>query len=451
MLDYASNPEKTERAATLNHEHGTADLQQALAYTTQQGKTSTETACFVTGVHCDASNAFAEMQAVKTRFGKVSGNVAYHGYQSFLPGEVTPEQAHAIGVQLAEELWGERFQVLIATHLDRAHIHNHFVINAVSYRDGKKFNDNRKTYFDMRAASDRLCAAHSLSVIQNPKGNTPRALYFAEQNGAPTRYNLMREAIDFAICNSTSPAQFRKVLKKEGYLIDANPAHKYPTIRSVNSKKAVRLYRLGEGYSIEELTARIAANPYEVQHGYLQIMRPNRGLPLPTPKHYRLKGSVQRGKKITGLCAVYWRYCYFLGLYPKGKRKPLSPELRAEVRKMERYTRQITLLHQHNLTDEASVRDFLTAKQQEVENVTQARNKLRNKLRRADNPKAIATLKAERDACTTRLARLRREVSTAQQMLADIPQIKAVMQLEDKARLQERQTNRTKKRGAFSR
>lgn len=94
---------------------------------------------FVTGINCDAQRAYEQMTAVKERFGKKSGNVAYHAYQSFKPGEVTPEQCHAIGLELARELWGSDYQVLVATHLDRNHLHNHFLVNSVSFRTGKKF------------------------------------------------------------------------------------------------------------------------------------------------------------------------------------------------------------------------------------------------------------------------------------------------------------------------
>ena len=87
------------------------------------------------------ATARSEMMAVKKRYGKDEGIMAFHGYQSFAPGECTPAMAHEIGVRLARELWGERFQVLVATHLDKAHhLHNHFVVNSVSYADGKRYH-----------------------------------------------------------------------------------------------------------------------------------------------------------------------------------------------------------------------------------------------------------------------------------------------------------------------
>ena len=91
------------------------------------------------------------MIAVKKRFGKEDGIVAFHGYQSFAPGECNPAMAHEIGKKLAEELWGGQYQVLIATHLDKAnHLYNHFVVNSVSFLDGKRYHRTNQDYRDMQ-------------------------------------------------------------------------------------------------------------------------------------------------------------------------------------------------------------------------------------------------------------------------------------------------------------
>lgn len=109
VVDYAANPDKTEYSG----------LAQALHYAENDSKTTLqETAQLVSGVHCRPGTAWAEMRAVQEQFGKTEGVVAMHAYQSFKPGEVTPEQCHAIGVELARRVWGGRFQVLVATHLN---------------------------------------------------------------------------------------------------------------------------------------------------------------------------------------------------------------------------------------------------------------------------------------------------------------------------------------------
>ena len=106
---------------------------------------------YVSGVNCAPTTAREEMIAVKKRFGKEDGIVAFHGYQSFAPGECNPAMAHEIGKKLAEELWGGQYQVLIATHLDKAnHLYNHFVVNSVSFLDGKRYHRTNQDYRDMQ-------------------------------------------------------------------------------------------------------------------------------------------------------------------------------------------------------------------------------------------------------------------------------------------------------------
>ena len=112
--------------------------------------------------------------AVQVRFGKTGGNVAYHAYQSFKTGEITPELCHRLGVELARQMWGDGYQVLVATHFNTGTYHNHFVVNSVGLWDGKKFDCNKRAYYRFRELSDKLCAEHCLTVIEKPQNRTPR-------------------------------------------------------------------------------------------------------------------------------------------------------------------------------------------------------------------------------------------------------------------------------------
>lgn len=138
VVVYIENPDKTTNPAYYEKadmtERECQELDDVIAYAvnsekTQQANQEEEVVeRFVSGVNCHPATARMEMMAVKKRFGKEEGTVAYHGYQSFAPGEATPEIAHRIGVELAQRLWGDRYQVVVATHLDKEnHLHNHFV------------------------------------------------------------------------------------------------------------------------------------------------------------------------------------------------------------------------------------------------------------------------------------------------------------------------------------
>ena len=128
VLLYAENPEKTSNPEIIQvpKELNRDILEDVIAYAGRDKATNQRQ--LVWGINCTAENARHEMMAVKRQFRKEKGTVAYHGYQSFKEGEVTPELAHLIGIRLATELWGDRYQVLVATHLDKeSHLHNHFV------------------------------------------------------------------------------------------------------------------------------------------------------------------------------------------------------------------------------------------------------------------------------------------------------------------------------------
>ena len=121
VINYAQNPDKTIERKYLDD-----DLAATLNYVENGDKT--DKTMYVSGINCPKKRAYERMMTTKRRFGKLGGNVAYHGYQSFAPGEATPEMAHEIGLKLAKALWGEKYQVLVATHLDKSnHLHNHFV------------------------------------------------------------------------------------------------------------------------------------------------------------------------------------------------------------------------------------------------------------------------------------------------------------------------------------
>ena len=429
VVDYTQNPDKTIYS----------DLQNVLHYAANGEKTieGEEQAMFVTGVNCNRDTAFQEMQAVKERFGKTGGNVAYHAYQSFKPGEVTPELCHRLGVELAKRMWGDEYQVLVATHFNTGTYHNHFVVNSVGLWDGRKFNCGKRAYYQFRQLSDDLCKEYQLSTIKNPKGKTPRSIYFAEKRGEPTKYNLMREALDAALKVSVDGNDLRKALREQGYELDANPAHKYATLRRIGSKKAVRLYRLGEEYDLPALRERIEENRqrYAYDLGY------QRYIPIPVqrlrPRRLRVKSSFSTVKKIGGFRGLYLHYCYCLGILLKeSKHRPLSPELREECRRLDTISRQAQLICREKLDTTEAVADFISGKQAEMKELGAARQKCYNRLRRCDDGTEIAQIKAQRDCLTAAMAVCRKDIKTAESVLARSDRLKENLKLEQEMQAQ---------------
>ena len=196
VISYTTNPEKTENV----------EMYQALHNTIEYAKADykTEKQYYVTGINCSVIDSVQDMLLTKKQFGKEKGIVAYHGFQSFAEGEVTAKIAHEIGVRLAEELWGDKYEVLVSTHLNTNHIHSHFVINSVSFVDGKKYINNRENYAMMRKISDELCKEYGLSVIEEKpcgKHNIDYNKYYNSYIQKSDYYTTTKDDVDFLVQN----------------------------------------------------------------------------------------------------------------------------------------------------------------------------------------------------------------------------------------------------------
>ena len=347
VVKYVKNPDKTANpdfvpamiAEAMKNEQALRDV---ISYTTRDEKT--DRSHYVTGLNCDPDTAREDMMETKQRFGKLGGNVAYHGYQSFAPGEVTPDTAHAIGIKLATELWGSRFEVIVATHLDKAHhIHNHFLLNSVSFADGGKYNDCKETYRLMRDTSDRLCREYSLSVIRNPQPG--RAKHYgewqAEQQGRPTWRGLVKADVDAAITAAQTDRQFFELLRKKGYAVKVGADI---SVRPPGKERFVRLMRnFGEDYALEAIKKRILAHR-------LQIAPPPKKPPPMVVLRCHMRGPLSRARKITGWRALYFQYLYKMGILPRKKKTPYQRQrkphflLREDLIKIKQFDEETRLL-----------------------------------------------------------------------------------------------------------
>lgn len=297
--------------------------------------------------------------------------------------------------------------------------------------DGKKFNCNEGAYWRFRALSDELCAEHRLTVIKNPKGKTPRSIYFAEKNNEPTKFNLMRQAIDFAVSVSRGLDDFKNVMRDQGYVVDLNRNRQYWTVRSVNNKKAVRIFRLGEDYTNDALMRRIYQQDLSSWQRNAEYTHSRVTLRDYCPKRCRYRGNFQRAKTHTGLIALYMHYCYLLGYFPKGsKHKPLSPEMKEAWRRIDRVSEQVRLIAREGLQTLDDVSGLIQHHDKEIAEVMNARTKIYNKLRRCHDNGQRAELLKKRDDCTAVLTNLRKEKRIALTILQDDPKIKDNIRIE---------------------
>lgn len=405
LIRYVVNPEKT---ADLEYAAAMHTIENVIEYDADSMKT--EQHLFVTGVNCDENNAVNEFMDAKRLWKKPGGIVAYHGYQSFAAGEVDAKTAHEIGVKLAKALWGDRFQVVVSTHCNTGHYHNHFALNSVSYTDGKRYYDNKETYNRMRKESDRLCNEYGLSVIEKPKTKGKSyAEWKAEFEGRPTVRGTIREAIDIAVSGSGSRLEFLDAMDQMGFIIDQSG--KYPKIKHIGSERFVRFNSLGPGYSPEEIFERIRYNEY-----------PEFPEVPPQESPQQIFGGQTERVAAMNYTAVY--HCFVTALKITTERpntnKKMCLLVREDQGKMRSYSNQLLMLTEHKIETKELLLAFREKATAQIPEVIKLRQDMRNALKRAiraGDETMISKTKYNIDIYSRQLKKLRREINACDGVL----------------------------------
>lgn len=405
-IRYVMNPQKT--MAEMASLHAMEDV---INYASDGRKT--EQMQYVTGINCEPQNAIEEFRFTKMHWDKCGGIVAFHAYQSFKPGEVDPETAHKIGVALAQELWGDRFEVIVATHLNTEHCHNHLLINSVSFKDGKRYNDCKTSYENLRKTSDRLCKEYQLSVIRDPQRRGKHyAQWLAEKNGKPTYRSLTQQDIDRAIAASVTEQQFWKAMEQMGYAVrlytKSGGKRKHPSILAPGAKKAQRLVNLGEGYDYEDIIDRL-----------LQNYRTKPLVNTP-PKHpigkYRMQGTLPVSSRKGGLWAIHFRYTCYLRRIQRNPTSVLqvSDSLREDLIQMDRLFDQVKYLAKTNFQTLEELQERQGEIKDRMDELKQERKELYNAHKRAlrkEDPHEVEEIEKRQTAVSQELKGLRKEMA----------------------------------------
>ena len=406
-LKYIANPDKTTLQPDIEAVEG------VIKYIKNNDKT--EQCKYVKAYNCTVDKAFSEMMETQEFFGKAGRKnsvLAYHLVQSFKDFETTPEIAHKCGLELAERLFADKYEIVVATHLDHKHLHNHIIINAVSYLDGYKYRNNFKDYFiDIRGISDQICIENCLSVIEHPKR---RGMHYGEwlalKEGRPTIRGSIRRDIDEIIKCSYTMDQFWQNLKKRGFVVHRKgPNIKYTSIIAPNAKRPMRLDNLGEGYSESEILERIIAT----RNGIITAA------PSEMPKkQYKFRGSLKnvKGKKLKGFMALYFHYLY---LFKKIQRKQtpqrVSFFMREEMIKFDRYQKQFKFLFSHDIETGEQLQKYQQSKEAEIDILITQRKKLYDER----NDENCDEVKEKAKAINTDLNELRKEIRMCKAIFKD--------------------------------
>ena len=375
------------------------------------------------------------MTATKARFGKHGGNVAYHGYQSFRPGEVTPEECHKIGIRTAREMWGDQYEIVVTTHLNTDSLHNHFIINSVSFKTGRKYENHIRDHIRLREISDRICREHALSVLDGASFyGGEKGAYWARKSGQPTHRDILKADVEYALEYSDTWRRFWDHLRTKGYEID----YERRSLRAPSWGRAVRLDRLG--YPDAVIEARL--KPHRESIRFFHIA--NAHLPY-RPKRFpllELEYEIAHTMHPAHSAGEVWvSLLFFLitrvaGLTgPEAEQarcRPLSPEMRMEAAKLDRYDQQVRLLAKNEIETDTQLRAFIGETQQQIADLETQRQGVRNKLRRVSDPEEREKLKQQSSSITQQLKPLRRDLKTARDIEAQIPAMQQTLETERK-------------------
>ena len=444
VIDYAMNPEKTTKSKSKYSDADYQALKDVLAYAKDEEKTEREFFC--EGINCNASTARDQFVTVKTSFGKENGVQAYHGYLSFKEQDITPELAQKIGMEFAQRVWGKRFQVVVTTHLNTQHLHCHFVINSVSFVDGKKLQENEKNWFKFRHDADALCEKYKLYYNPEPElATSPRYLTKKDQAGMPTRYNRARAALEEAISQCRNSEELRLALKDLGYKSNFSPDRKYWTITPVTDDKPIRTYRLGEEYSTERIKERLLANRDTLRLGSFQKTTYK-------PRQYNLPTRENKIKKVGGLYGLYLYYCYRLGYLPKTKPPNLARIhyiFKDDLMKIDKLTAQVTLLGRNHIGTDQQLFSYKSKIEEEIKVLTADRTRLRNEERKVNKTDdELSGIKTKISTISDRLKTLRNEVKLCDEIAerSGVIEKNLTTALADEEKLRRKETKQYDKR-----
>lgn len=420
VIDYANNPDKTTAKEYLDE-----DLYTAIRYVENDDKT--DQTMFVSGINCSKHNAYNEMIAVKRRFGERGKNIAYHGYQSFAIGEVTPEEAHSIGKETARKMWGAKYQVVVTTHLNTDNIHNHFVVNSVSFKTGRKFRNGIGDRIELRKISDAICAERNKSVIQGNKFFSNKKEYWIKKSGGMTHRDMLRKDIDSIIKNSISWSCFKENLKGLGYRIVRDDNYGHITIIADGWKRPVRLDSLGANYTIEAIEKRLAHNRHS-ENSYFAIYRAKKSPLLQLERELEFEINHSHDTATVLIDTVFYILLQLLKLthdieaWGEGGQAH-SPLLREALTFERQLEKEYFFLKDYELRTVSDVIAFCHEKETEIAALEAERSKIRNSNRRPKtSQERQEKLQAAREI-TKKINPLRKQLKIADSALERFPKV----------------------------
>ena len=394
---------------------------------------------FVGGINCSAQNAYTEMIAVQRRFGLRGKVVGYHGIQSCKDGEVTPEQAFAIGKETARRMWGSKYQVLVTVHLNTDNVHCHFVVNPVSFKDGAKFKNKIGDHKELRRISDAICREHELSVLENSdfysKGKKKE--YWVHKAGKKTHRDYLREDVEYCLSFATSPREFESQLYALGYTLD-------PVRFSVKVKHWERAVRLNSmGFSKERVNEQLRQNAENRYRLFtLEYRPPYKPKKFPLEDELRKLGfSIEHSYDTATVFVDTLFYLIITVIQIVAELADvmlLSPDLRAAEKDLKELISDYHFLKENDIHTVSDLQANIDESKAQLSDLERERKTLSNRIRRPKSPEDENQNKERRKAISRQMKPVRERLRRAEKILEKSPHLYELLkqehELERKAR-----------------
>lgn len=359
-------------------------MKNALEYAMNENKTEDEESVFKTAINCNLETAYQDMMDTKKRKRNTGGRLGYHIIQSFAPGEVTAKEAHEIGVEFTEKCFGGKYEAVVGTHIDKAHIHSHIIINSVSFVDGKKYRDSAKNlFYDIRGLSDEICRQHGLSVIipEKEKKTLTYIEWLARNHGRVSWQTLIRNDIDDCIKQAFNYGNFLTLMEYKGYEIKQG---KYIAFQPVGKERFSRGYKLGHEYSWQNIKNRIEGKDLTLEYKAMEQYMQKKQEFLPFPKG-----------KLKGFKALCVHYMFLLGQAKRSEAPDRESNiLKEDLIKFETMTKTFNFITDRNLDTVEAVKRYKDKCYKTIEllKADQSKTKIENK-EKLPLFKAVTTMK----------------------------------------------------------
>ncbi len=439
-IDYAENPDKT-----IERKYVDEDLYKTLQYAENSEKT--DETMYVSAVNCPKQHAYEYMMRTKRRFHESGKIVGYHGYQSFAAGEVTPEEAHQIGVETAKRMWGGQYEVVVTTHLNTGHLHNHFVANSTSFVTGKKFRNQIKDHLRFREISNAVCLEHNKSVLKDaPFRGGEKGAYWIHKKGGKTHRDILKEDMENCLYEAYSVKDLIRRLNAIGYECDFNPKHEHWTVRAADWDRAVRIDKLG--FTKERLRNEFDGHKLRVYSfnaiGFYLLDHPvYKPKIFPVNKllkdmEYELDHASGAGTAAAALVAILFLILITIIQLTRERDdyKPRTPGLRKLITEAPKIEQEYRLLIDNNISSMQELFDYHDNLENQIKALEAERQKLRNKIRRCDNAEEKIQLKQQAKDLTKQLTPLREQNRITDRIEHRAPELQKMLVLERGLELQ---------------